>query len=81
MYHGEPILALAAVYYIVDMHGIRRWTFPFIIFGMNSIFIYSVGMVGKGWIDRAGLEANVTRLGKSSYGAYLRRILTDAPQA
>jgi glucose-1-phosphate thymidylyltransferase len=35
----------------------------------------------KGWIDRAGLEANVTRLGKSSYGAYLRRILTDAPQA
>jgi glucose-1-phosphate thymidylyltransferase len=35
----------------------------------------------KGWIDRAGLEANVTRLGKSSYGAYLRRLLADAPQA
>lgn len=35
----------------------------------------------KGWIDRAGLEANVTRLGKSSYGAYLRRLLNDAPQA
>jgi glucose-1-phosphate thymidylyltransferase len=29
----------------------------------------------NGWIDRAGLEANVTRLGKSSYGAYLRRLL------
>jgi glucose-1-phosphate thymidylyltransferase len=35
----------------------------------------------KGWIDRAGLEANVTRLGKSSYGVYLRRLLADAPQA
>jgi glucose-1-phosphate thymidylyltransferase len=35
----------------------------------------------KGWIDRAGLEANVTRLGKSSYGAYLRRLLTEATQA
>jgi glucose-1-phosphate thymidylyltransferase len=29
----------------------------------------------RGWIDRAGLEANVQRLGKSSYGAYLRRLL------
>jgi len=30
-----------------------------------------------GWIDRAQLEANVTKLGKSSYGAYLRRLLTE----
>jgi glucose-1-phosphate thymidylyltransferase len=31
-----------------------------------------------GWIDRATLEANVTRLGKSSYGAYLRRVVLGA---
>jgi glucose-1-phosphate thymidylyltransferase len=31
----------------------------------------------KGWIDHAGLEANITRLGKSSYGAYLRRIAAE----
>jgi glucose-1-phosphate thymidylyltransferase len=29
----------------------------------------------RGWIDRAGLEANIKRLGKSSYGDYLRRLL------
>jgi glucose-1-phosphate thymidylyltransferase len=29
----------------------------------------------KGWIDRAGLEANIKRLGKSSYGDYLRRLV------
>jgi glucose-1-phosphate thymidylyltransferase len=29
----------------------------------------------NGWIDRAGLEANVKKLGKSSYGDYLRRLL------
>ena len=29
----------------------------------------------KGWIDRAGLEANIKKLGKSSYGEYLRRLL------
>jgi glucose-1-phosphate thymidylyltransferase len=31
----------------------------------------------QGWIDRAGLEANITRLGKSSYGDYLRRIANE----
>jgi len=29
----------------------------------------------QGWIDRAGLESNITKLGKSSYGAYLRKVL------
>jgi glucose-1-phosphate thymidylyltransferase len=28
----------------------------------------------KGWIDRAGLEAQIKRLGKSTYGAYLKGI-------
>ena len=29
----------------------------------------------KGWIDRAGLEANIQQLGKSAYGQYLKRLL------
>ena len=28
----------------------------------------------QGWLDRAGLEAQIARLGKSSYGAYLRKL-------
>jgi len=28
----------------------------------------------QGWIDRAQLEANITKLGKSSYAAYLRKV-------
>ncbi len=28
-----------------------------------------------GWIDRAGLEANIKKLGRSSYGEYLKRLL------
>jgi glucose-1-phosphate thymidylyltransferase len=31
----------------------------------------------RGWIDRAQLEANITKLGKSGYGAYLRKILGE----
>jgi glucose-1-phosphate thymidylyltransferase len=33
----------------------------------------------KGWINRAGLDANIAKLGKSSYGAYLRRIADEKP--
>ena len=32
----------------------------------------------QGWLSREGLEAAVARLGKSNYGAYLRKILADA---
>ena len=31
----------------------------------------------QNWIDRAGLEANIKKLGKSSYGAYLRKVLGE----
>jgi glucose-1-phosphate thymidylyltransferase len=30
----------------------------------------------QGWIDDAGLEANIAKLGKSSYAQYLRRLLS-----
>ncbi|MEO7413857.1 MAG: sugar phosphate nucleotidyltransferase, partial [Opitutaceae bacterium] len=32
----------------------------------------------RGWIDRGQLEANITKLGKSGYGAYLRRLLSES---
>jgi glucose-1-phosphate thymidylyltransferase len=32
----------------------------------------------QGWIDRACLEANIARLGKSSYGFYLRRVAEES---
>jgi glucose-1-phosphate thymidylyltransferase len=31
----------------------------------------------NGWIDRSMLEANITRLGRSSYAEYLRNLLAD----
>jgi glucose-1-phosphate thymidylyltransferase len=33
----------------------------------------------QGWIDRAGLEANIAKLGKSSYASYLRRMADEKP--
>ncbi len=34
-------------------------------------------MRGDDSVDRAALEANISRLGKSSYGAYLRRLAAE----
>ncbi len=31
----------------------------------------------QGWIDAAGMTANITKLGKSSYGAYLKHVLEN----
>src|SRR3954470_21481450 len=33
----------------------------------------------KGWIDRATLDATIAKLGKSTYGAYLRHIADEKP--
>ena len=33
--------------------GYRRWTFPLVVLGMNSIFIYFVHEVLFEWLDRA----------------------------
>lgn len=37
---GLSAMFLAAFYWIIDLKGYRRWAFPFVIIGMNSIFIY-----------------------------------------
>jgi predicted acyltransferase len=38
---------------MVEMKGWRRATFPLVVVGMNSIFIYCVNIVLWGWINRA----------------------------
>ena len=54
---GWVIVMLIAFYWIVEVKGYRKWTFPLTVVGMNSIFIYSLGQIGiKGWLDR-GLSA------------------------
>jgi predicted acyltransferase len=50
---GWVVLMLLAFYWIVEVKGYRKWTFPLVVIGANSIFIYSVHQVLQGWLDRA----------------------------
>ena len=50
---GWIIVMLMAFYWIIEVRKQKAWAFPFLIFGMNSIFAYSFGQIGlKGWLNR-----------------------------
>ncbi|MCX6218796.1 DUF5009 domain-containing protein [Spirosoma sp.] len=40
---GLSLLLLAVFYWVIDVKGIKRWTFFFTVIGMNSILIYLAG--------------------------------------
>ena len=46
---GLATLLFIAVYWIVDVKGSKKWAFPFVVIGMNSIFIYMLNDLLGGW--------------------------------
>ncbi len=44
---GLAIIALAVLLWLIDIKGKRKWAFPFVVFGMNSLFLYVLSGV---WI-------------------------------
>jgi predicted acyltransferase len=49
---GWCCLILAGLYAVVDVLGYRRWVFPLIVVGVNSIAIYCMSMLLKPWAAR-----------------------------
>jgi predicted acyltransferase len=47
---GMCVLMLAVFYYIVDMRGWRRWAFPLIVAGANSIALYMMSQLLRPWV-------------------------------
>jgi heparan-alpha-glucosaminide N-acetyltransferase len=50
---GWTTLMLAACYWAVEVQGWRRWTFPLVGVGMNSIAAYVIGNAFGGWFRSA----------------------------
>ena len=44
------IAGMAALFWLVDVKGWRKWTFPFVVLGMNSIFAYGFWQLLGGWL-------------------------------
>ncbi|HYT89669.1 MAG TPA: hypothetical protein VEL76_13260, partial [Gemmataceae bacterium] len=49
---GWCCLILAALYGLVDVRQYRRWAYPLIVVGVNSIAIYCMGMLLRPWAAR-----------------------------
>lgn len=49
---GWTCLILAGFFGVVDVLGFRKWTFPLVVVGMNSITIYVMAGLSKGWLER-----------------------------
>jgi heparan-alpha-glucosaminide N-acetyltransferase len=60
---GWTLLMLAAFYAIVDIQGRRAWTFPFVVVGANSIAMYCLWQLFKGW----ALESVKIHAGRALY--------------
>jgi predicted acyltransferase len=44
---------LAAFYWVIDMRGYRRWAFPLVVVGMNSIAMYCMSQLMKSWVRQS----------------------------
>jgi predicted acyltransferase len=40
---GWACLMFALFYWVIDVAGIRRWAFPFVVIGMNAVAVYMAG--------------------------------------
>ncbi|MBI3191624.1 MAG: DUF5009 domain-containing protein [Pedosphaera parvula] len=49
---GWCCLILAALYGVIDVLNWRKWAFPLVVVGMNSIAIYVMGMTLKSWAGK-----------------------------
>nr|WP_266369436.1 DUF5009 domain-containing protein [Tellurirhabdus rosea] len=62
---GWCFLLLAGFYYLIDLRNYRRWAFPLVVIGMNSIAIYCLVHL----IDRFIIETFKTHLGQSVFSS------------
>lgn len=67
---GICLFLLAGFYAVIDIWQLRRWAFPWIVIGMNSIAAYGMAecLLGGGWIEK-NLK---THLGQDSFRCFDR---------
>ena len=63
---GWVVLMLAAFYYVIDLRGHRRWTFPLLVVGMNSLAMYVLVHVAEGYLERS----LITHFGRGAFEAF-----------
>jgi predicted acyltransferase len=61
---GWALLIMLLFILMIDVWGHKRWAFPLVVVGMNSLLVFSVGVGPGGWIDRSlGVTTGQFRFG------------------
>ncbi|MFN0124305.1 MAG: acyltransferase family protein [Blastocatellia bacterium] len=71
---GWCLLLLAAFYYVIDIRGWRRWAFPLIVIGMNSIAAYMLADTSNAYVSgnlKTNLGQNTFKLFGDAYESLL----------
>jgi predicted acyltransferase len=63
---GWVVLFLAGYYYLIDVKGFRRWTWPFVVVGINSITMYVLVHIATDYVTRSFL----IHLGPGPFNAF-----------
>ena len=63
---GWCLIILASLYYVIDVRRVRRWTYPIVVVGTNSIALYIMLWLIPGWIN----ATLVTHLGEHYAGFF-----------
>ncbi|HEY7427164.1 MAG TPA: hypothetical protein VH682_23220 [Gemmataceae bacterium] len=50
---GGTFAMLAGFFWIIDIVGWKRWAFPLVVVGMNSIAMYCMAQLMKGWVGNS----------------------------
>jgi heparan-alpha-glucosaminide N-acetyltransferase len=75
LYSGGWVMLIgAALYWLIDVRGVRRWTFPFVIVGMNSIVMYLLAALSAGWIRHALYVSVGHGIFETTYGPILESL-------
>ena len=53
LHTGFVLLSVTVFYLLFDVKGYRQPAFPLVVVGMNSIFIYMLSQMLRGWLDQA----------------------------
>ncbi|BDC50099.1 membrane protein [Bryobacterales bacterium F-183] len=74
---GFTTLVLAGVYWMVDVQGWRKWTFPFHVVGMNSIAMYVLVHLIDGFLAES-LKIHLGRAVFEFFGTALAPVVQGA---
>ncbi len=77
---GWTLWMLAAFYGVIDVAGLKGWAFPFVVVGMNSIAMYCMAQLMKGWVGNS-LKIHIGYVWGRALEATKDRSLSSTAQA